>query len=144
MMGGINARTAERLRWHAGFSVSLEDGSPSISTCTLPGRSSDVKQMEAAISDLLATLAKLNLELNGAVPSLTDGGQADVPRDVAYAVTEIIRLLRNRADESGDTAASKVVARTAWIAEVAWSAVLAGDIDDLKRHVNQETTARGR
>ena len=53
-----------------------------------------------------------------------------MPRDVAYAVSEIARLLGNTAH---------VV--EAWEVDVAWNAVLAGDVDDLREHIDHERRA---
>jgi hypothetical protein len=85
-----------------------------------------------AVEDVLRTLERLNYELNGPVPSQGLDHTEQLPRRLAYALAEIMRWV---GDSSGNkTAASKV--------EIAWNAVLAGDIDDLREHVQLELAAR--
>jgi len=72
-------------------------------------------------------MQSLNVEINGDSPSESVGLAADdIPRAVAYAISEITSRLRVR-----DEAAASMV-------DVAWNAVLAGDIDDVRVHVQQE------
>jgi hypothetical protein len=92
----------------------------------------DPAEIEAAVSDFLSALDAYNSELNGPVPASTSGSGLDaVPRDVAYAVGEVARMLR----ECGDD-------RSAWRVETAWLAVLAGDIDDVREHLAEEEASR--
>jgi hypothetical protein len=77
-------------------------------------------------------LEVLNIEMNGNPPSESDEAEAAVPRTLVYSVGEVIRQLR----ESG--AATEAV-----IAETAWLAVLAGDIDDLRSHARREQATQG-
>jgi hypothetical protein len=85
------------------------------------------------VDDFIAVLGRLNHELNGSTPSAsTAGEEAMVPSSVAYAVAEAIRMLREYPD-----------LRSVWRIETAWTAVLAGDIDDIEAHVNDEYRARG-
>ena len=46
------------------------------------------------IADFIATLSQLNIALNGERPSEGIGGVESVRRDIAYAVAEVLRLLR--------------------------------------------------
>ena len=79
-------------------------------------------------ADLITALDNYNRDLNGPVPSETVGPDDDsVPRTVAYAVGEVVRMLR----ESGS-------GRAALRVETAWLAVLAGDIDDIGEHLAEE------
>jgi hypothetical protein len=55
-----------------------------------------------------------------------------IPRQLAYAVAEITRMPR---EDAASTDA-------AWTVEIAWNAVLAGDIDDLHQHLQHERAAR--
>ena len=66
-------------------------------------------------------------------PSATIKGATLLPRSVAYAVAEIIRMLRY---ESQSSEGARMV-------ETSWSAVLAGDIDSLDEHLNDEDHASG-
>lgn len=121
------ATAAERIRRHAGL------GEPSlapdtVSTATSNGNPGDI---DSAASDFVAALNDYNRDLNEPVPSSSVGSDS-VPRDVAYAVGEVTRMLR----ESGAD-------RSAWRVETAWLAVLAGDIDNLGEHLAEEEAARG-
>ena len=80
----------------------------------------------------MAVLDRLNREMNGPQPSEALTGEDDVvPREVAYAIVEVARMLRD---------ADRVV--EAWAVDTAWAAILAGDIDDLAEHVEAEHAAR--
>jgi hypothetical protein len=87
------------------------------------------------------TLETLNRELNGEIPSESTGSADVVPTDVAYAVAEVTRMLRDYADKGGALHPSTGL-REAWLIETAWLAVLAGDIDDLQQHLNKEEATR--
>jgi len=118
----------ERIRRHAGL------GGPSLVPDTVSAATSDGNpaDIDAAASDFVAALDDYNRDLNEPVPSSsTKSGSASVPRDVAYAVGEVTRMLR----ESGAD-------RSAWRVETAWLAVLAGDIDNLGDHLAAEEAAR--
>ena len=106
---------------HAG----LVDGEPSVTAA------SD-HELRAALDDYVAALACLNRELNGPMPEAIDADPASVPRAVAYAAAEVSRMLREHPGR----------ADAAWEAEMAWLAVLAGDIDDLPTHLAEERAAR--
>lgn len=131
-MTEVTAETVQRLRWHAGLvdAVGLEGTSVSGATAQIDGPSD---QLDDAIADLFAVLGQLNRELNGTLPSQFGDKAEMVPRAVAYAVSEIARMLRE----------SNPGSRDAWRVDSAWSAILAGDIDDLRRHVADEEAARG-
>jgi hypothetical protein len=99
--------------------------------------------LERAVSDCLLALASLNAELNGEVPSSSSpDDRQDLPRSLVYAVIEVARMLRASQDHATDTSAATRLGRAAWRIETAWSAVLAGDIDDLGEHLKHEEVAR--
>jgi hypothetical protein len=137
------AQITDRLRWHAGLGGEpAHAASVSIAECTVgDGCSGD--RVSEAVADVVAALGQLNRELNGLVPSETLGGSAEIPRDAAYAVAELIRMLRDAAQSSSATQARHDRADAAWSIETAWLAVLAGDIDDLHQHVAAERAMRG-
>jgi hypothetical protein len=119
---------SERIVWHAGLSADGGLAPGSVSAATSSG---DQAAIEAATTDSLRALDDYNRDLNGPVPSSSIGGSGMVPRDVAYAVAEVARMLR---DSGAD--------QSAWRVESAWLAVLAGDIDDVREHLAQEEAAR--
>jgi hypothetical protein len=118
----VSPDTVRLLLWHAGLQGdALDPESVSGATAT------DQRVSEAATAFLIV-LERLNEELNGPRPSeRVEAGSGDVPRDVAYAVSEVTRMLR---DADANDAAGRV--------DTAWNAVLAGDIDDLAEHVELE------
>jgi hypothetical protein len=91
----------ERVRRHAGLRAS-DHQAASIADCTGP---------------------------DGAIPSETPYGADQIPRTLAYAIAEIVRMLREQPTSSA--AASTV--------ESAWAAIVAGDIDDLREHLKLES-----
>jgi hypothetical protein len=124
-MGGSGA---ERIKRHAGL-VTDDGDAPTVAAAMARA---DAAEIDTATEDLLDALAVFNHELNGVVPSAGGDEQHDaVPRDLAYAVGEAARMLR----DAGAT-------RRAWELDTAWLAVLAGDIDDLKGHVALERASR--
>jgi hypothetical protein len=82
----------------------------------------------------------LNHEINGLVPSASSAAEkedAQFPRKLVYAITEIIGLLRD-ADTLPDTEISRAHRHIAF----AWSAVLAGDIDDVRAEIALDDATR--
>jgi hypothetical protein len=132
----VSVATRRRLSGHAGFGSAGFQG-PSIAECT--GLRAERDQLGEAVSDFLAAMQRLNIELNGDLPSGAAAGKAEsVPRDVAYAVSEVARMLRADAD---DARAAEVASTAARQVDAAWSAVLAGDIDDIEAHLVDEGLA---
>ncbi len=118
----ITDETRRRLRWHAGLA-----GDP-LDPESVSGSLAAGEGVTEAVADLFRWLARLNGELNGPVPSAGAGGDDAIPRDVAYAVAELTRQL-------GET-------DQAWELAVRWTAILAGDVDDLDEHAAHERRAR--
>ena len=116
----------ERLSQHA---FSSADGT---TVCEATARR-DRSQIEPATADFIEALDEYNGRLNGPVPSAGVGEAEEdvVSRRAAYAVVEVARMLR---DAGADDCARQV--------DIAWAAVLAGDIDDIREHVTREDSAR--
>jgi hypothetical protein len=130
----VSDETTQRLRTHAGLDQPRDASSPAVASCTGPG-SARRNELDTAVQDFTEALDALNHELNGEIPSESVGSKAAViPTDVAYAVAEVARMLREE----------PASAREAWLVETAWLAVLSGDIDDLRHHLADEETARER
>ena len=140
----VSERTIGRLRWHAGLddTATAQNAMPSIASSTWPkGRVNS--GVEQALADFLRTLSVLNRELNGESPSAVASTHvADLPRSLVYAITEVISRLRECQVRTTNARDSDWFGRAAWRAEAAWSAVLAGDIDDIERHLVDEETMR--
>jgi hypothetical protein len=127
----VSAELVHRIRWHAGLTNEAVSSVPSIAEATWEARGQS-EILASALRDFLTALSRLNHELNGPVPSEAASATMDIPRNVAYAVAEVLRLLRDN-DEASDAA---------WLVEAAWQAVLAGDIDDLEQHLVEERAPR--
>lgn len=126
----VSAETVRHLRWHAGLEELPDQGQPSIAACTWAA--SDLGcRLDEAVGDCLTVMAQLNQELNGPRPSDVVGGEDLLPRSLVYAMTEIIRFLREANAHA-----------QAWKVERAWSSVLSGDIDDIVGAVQAEWRAR--
>jgi hypothetical protein len=107
------------------------DADPFDPAC-ISGALSAGRGLDAAVESFLTTLEAVNTELNGPMPSQTIGGpDRQLPADLVYAVSEVIRMLRDEGE-----------AVAAWVVETAWLAVLAGDIDDVRAHVAEARRAR--
>jgi hypothetical protein len=122
----VSEETLKLLRWHAGL-----NGDP-LDPASVSGSTAAGAPVGPAVHAFLDVLQRLNIELNGAVPSATPGDVAEesIPRSAAYAVAEVSRMLR----EAGRDGAARQ-------ADAAWSALLAGDIDDVPAHVALERSA---
>lgn len=120
----------EKLCWHAGLAHLASPRSSSISDCTwLPnGKQQELGQ---AAEDLFSTLESVNEVLNGELPSEDEGMGDVIPRRAAYAVSEILRLLREFESEGSEPSSIRVSLEIRRRLEVAWNAILAGDIDEL-------------
>lgn len=95
------------------------------------------ERLADAVEDVIDALSELNFQSNGSVPSESLVGVDAFPRSLIYAITEILRMLRELSSDRPDAV------RAESLIAMAWSAILAGDIDDLKRHLADEERARG-
>lgn len=120
----VSDETLKLLRWHAGL-----DGD-SLDPASVSGSTAAGAPVGPALGAFLDVLQRLNVEMNGAAPSEAGEGDTSVPRVAAYAVAEASRMLR----AAGRDGAARQ-------ADAAWSAVLAGDIDDVPAHVALERSA---
>ena len=85
------------------------------------------------MASFVDALQRLNVEMNGAVPSeVVRGDEPLIPARLVYAVAEVARMLRDHD-----------LADHAWAIDTAWLAVLAGDIDDVAEHLALERRGRG-
>lgn len=128
--------TIARLRYHAGLEEQEAVDIPSLAEVLWRRES-----FEKSIDDVFRVLQILNLEMNGTLPSRTIDGEQCFPRKLIYAITEIIALLRKTAGKSQGDLTRNELNKAAWRVETAWSAILAGDIDDLLAHVAEEEAA---
>lgn len=129
--------TTKRICWHAGLELEGPEDIPSVSSSTWP-RGRATGELRNAVDDCLKILAGLNRELNGEVPSHTVSHALDIPRRLVYAVAEVVRMIRMSQEQAQTEDNERELALAAWRIETAWLAVLAGDIDDVLKHVEQE------
>jgi|HubBroStandDraft_6_1064221.scaffolds.fasta_scaffold133489_3 hypothetical protein len=121
----VSSDTLRLLRWHAGLGGDPLDAD-SVSGATATGLGVSV-----AVAAFLQVLELLNHEMNGPRPAaIAAVGDDEVPREAAYAVAEVSRLLRAAENED---AARQI--------DAAWSAVLAGDVHDVIENVAEERRA---
>ena len=137
----MQSRSLSRLRWHAGLGELPEAQFSSIAACTWPVERLGSGFAEAT-EDVVEVLAMVNHELNGTIPSEAGHLDEGIPRGLAYAVMEILNLLRRSREASQSDSQREAVANAEWTIATAWTAVLAGDIDDIKEHVALERAAR--
>src|SRR4051794_5433195 len=85
--------------------------------------------VDAAVHSFIGALQRLTVELNGPKPSEVVANQEGdgVSRLAAYAVAEVAEVARMLRDAGHGNAACAT--------DTAWLAVLAGDVDDVQRHV---------
>ncbi len=138
-----NPSGVQRLLWHAGLAERPGGAAGvSISEITSPATASS-EGLAESLDDFVAALSELNRVLNGDVPSeLTSGKAEDVPRAAAYATEEVVWMLRRAAEDAASPAEAESLLDAVWMIEVAWHAVLAGDVDDLWEHVAHARLAR--
>ena len=133
--------TLSQLQRHASLEDSILGGTPTISGCTwlangLAGHIAD------AADDVIQVLVNLNRQINGDMPSESISGDTMISRQIVFAITEIIRLLRSASDEAEDAGIKAEFRRQEWRISTAWYAVLSGDIDDVEQYIADEETAR--
>jgi hypothetical protein len=130
-----------RLKWHAGLQTDGPPGFPSIAECTwLPNKKSGL--LEVAVADVLDQLEQINIELNGPIPSRSVNKVDSIPRQLASAIDQIARLLSDAKRKSVVPSEQEKFGAMAGQISLAWSGVLAGDIDSILDYVRDEEWAR--
>ena len=137
------------LRWHVGF-----DDSPAVSgkksfidnVQAVEKGQSDV-DLDGSTNEIIDCLESVNWHINGQIPSESRDKQKQLPRLLVGALSEILMLcldaLMAVEQRKGDDAPSAAgLRKAAWRIECAWNAVLDGDIDNIREHVELEENAR--
>ena len=105
----------DRILWHAGLRA-LDRREPSVvAACELDARANGLGK---AVDEVVADLAAM-----GEAFGMSDG----IPRELAYAVSEITALLRHFAGTVSSPEASRTALRGAWQVDRAWRSALAGE-----------------
>lgn len=128
------------IQWHAGL-VSRMSPCNMRPLSMVIADASDCEAIEQSWFDLLDTLVNLNITLNGEFPSEFESKQDVIPRNLAYSIAELIQTF-DAAIINSPEAISKCVEQVRWRISVCWSAVLAGDIDDIIQHLKWESETR--
>lgn len=116
----------ERLRYHAGLTHDLKSA-----VCSVADALWQKASVAEPIEDVPGMFSRMNRAMNGPVPSESTVHVTHLPVDIVYAATEIIRLLHAARRESPDEAERAELDRCSRKLELAWSAILSGDIDDV-------------
>lgn len=127
----------DEILWHAGLNKPLDIENMANLSIELWQPSSKAR-LEAAFDSLMRSLSRLNTELNGVVPSESAQRNGTIPSRLAYAVAEIGRMSREARDKVASPIFRDLIDGKLRRMEVAWLAVLAGDIDDIKGHLEEE------
>lgn len=127
---------------HAGIQADGGEQDPSISKCTwLPNGLEH--RVDHAATDVIRLLNELNAKMNGDRPSeCINSQEVMIPRRMAFAVQEIIRLLGSAAEKAVDASVKEEFLRQQWRVSTAWYGVLCGDIDNIHEFVANEEAAR--
>lgn len=137
----IEIATMARILRHAGLESESTGESPTIATSTWP-RGLATSDFRNAVSDCLGALEKLNHELNGEIPTSGSAHLADIPRSLVYSMSEIFRMIRECQESAVDPETEQLFGLELRRLESGWSAVLAGDVDDILWHVEQQESFR--
>lgn len=138
------------LRWHVGF-----DDSPAMSgkksffdnIRAIEKDQSDI-DLDESVDEIIDCLESVNVYINGPIPSDSiDKPQQQLSRILVGTLSDIVMLCLDTLmvveQQKGITAPSSVILRKAlWRIECAWSAVLDGDIDHIREHVELVENAR--
>jgi len=133
----IEPSTPTRILYHAGLG---EDASANVPSISEVARNNG--PLSTSLNDLLDTLEQLNLEVNGNDPTDIESGQSSFPRQLVYAVHELICELRRAPRKDSQSQSREERNAAAWTLEIAWTAILAGDIENIRQHIQQEEWAR--
>lgn len=138
------------LRWHVGFDDSpTVSGKKSFIDCVqaMEKGQSDIG-LDASTDEIFNCLDSINLYINGSVPSESiEKPHQQLPRKLVATFSELEMLCLNTLlrieQRKGVHQPSSVKLRKAlWRIVCAWSAVLDGDIDSIRRHVELEENAK--
>lgn len=139
------------LRWHVGFDdSSAVSGKKSFIDCVqaLEKDQRDI-DLDGSTDEIINCLESINLYINGPIPSESiEKPQQQLPRRRVATVSELERLcldtlLRIEQRKGFHAPLSVKLRKALWRIECAWSAVLDGDIDNIRGHVELEEDAEG-
>ncbi|NJL26805.1 MAG: hypothetical protein HC897_02460 [Thermoanaerobaculia bacterium] len=136
----ISEKTIEWARWHAGLIELKDEGVPSMADC-LWNKSELSARLPLVGANVIQLFETINFEFNGPTPSEVIKKEHFLPRALVYAIAEILSMLRIYREGEDDPALVSLLAHVLRQLETAWCAVLAGDIDDITEHLEQECLA---
>ncbi len=137
------------LRWHVGFNDSPAfSGKKSFIDIVraLEKGQSDV-DFDESTNEIIDCLECVNWHINGQIPSESREKQEQLPRLLVGALSEMLMLcldvlLLVEQRKKIDAPSAAALGKVAWRIECTWNAVLDGDIDNIREHVELEENAR--
>jgi hypothetical protein len=139
----------ERLRSHANMSgTSLPESESFLFALWQAERQSRIPELSSLFGDILICLETVNHSLNTEHPSDTISGKAEaLPRSLVADISAILSAGWSYYWRWSSSQQFTEAFRTEFAAMlvqlgIAWDAVLAGDIDDIRDHVQTEFIAR--
>jgi len=125
--------TISRLRYHAGLEEIAGAGIAPIAEALWQGSPAG-----DAFSDILVCMEKLNHEMNGPLPSGDVRPKVShFDRKLLYAIYEIGRQISQAAEKAPPDRSASLCSLGRKF-DAAWGAILAGDIDDIRDHIEDE------
>ena len=145
-MGAIDetkeAELVNRLCQHAGIPAGEEV--PTDTLAEFAFRPTDRVDLIDITEDIIGCFDILNQHINKA--SAPNDIRQNVSRRLAYAASSIMRICLNTIVEQHCDSVPKTargLLRAAWRIQLAWDALLAGDVPDLRKHIREEANVRG-
>ena len=136
------------LRWHVGFNDSPAfSGKKSFldNVRAIEKGQSDV-DLEGSTNEIIDCLESVNWHINGQIPSESRNKQEQLPILLVGALSGILMLcldalMLGEQRKRIDALSVAGLGKAAWRIECAWNAVLDGDIDNIREHVELEENA---
>lgn len=139
------------LRWHVGFDEATDfSGRKSfIDNVQAIERDQGGVDLTGSTNEIIDCLESVNRHINGQIPSESRDKQDRLPRLLVGALSGMLMLCLDALmvveQRKGINAPSAARLReAAWKIECAWNAVLDGDIDNIREHVELEENAKER
>ena len=129
----------ERIRMHAGFVASPPNAADIGMLIYEAKNGRPLGDIEIAAADIVRCLSLINLEINAPIEL---PGESKIPGSLVSAISQIVCDCIEFALRFNDEKSAKRMLTAAWIIQLAWNAVAAGDIDDIEEHVRLERGTR--
>lgn len=139
------------LQWHVGFDDSSAIGEKKsfIDCVQAIEKDQSYIDLDEPTDEIINCLESINLYINGSIPSESiQKPQQQLPRRLVATLAELEMLcldtfLSIEQRNGGNVLQSVTLKKVLWRIKCAWGAVLDGDIDNIREHVELEENARG-